>query len=123
MGRTWSATEADMRYLNRHRSSRRDGSSGEDPLSGVANLFDASIVFIVAMMLALFSAWNMMDLLDPNSEVTIAKKSADGKVEVLTKKGAEIKVSRVSDKPLSGSGKRLGTAYQLPDGKVVYVPE
>jgi hypothetical protein len=40
----------------------------------VANLFDASIVFIVAMMLALFSAWNMMDLLDPNSEVTIAKK-------------------------------------------------
>jgi hypothetical protein len=42
---------------------------------------------------------------------------------VLTKKGAEIKVSKVSDKPLSGSGKRLGTAYQLPDGKVVYVPE
>ena len=72
------------------------------------------------MMLALFSAWNM---LDPSSEVTIAKKGADGKVEVMTKKGAEIKVTRVSDKPLSGAGKRLGTAYQLPDGKVVYVPE
>ncbi|MFS2134592.1 DUF2149 domain-containing protein [Duganella sp. Dugasp56] len=111
-----------MRYLNRHRYSRI-GEHNEDPLAGVANLFDASIVFIVAMMLALFSAWNMMDLLDPNSEVTIAKKSADGHVEVLTKKGAEIKVSKVSDKPLSGSGKRLGTAYQLPDGKVVYVPE
>jgi hypothetical protein len=62
-----------MRYLNKHRYSRH-GEHGEDPLSGVANLFDASIVFIVAMMLALFSAWNMMDLLDPNSEVTIAKK-------------------------------------------------
>ena len=111
-----------MRYLNRHRYSRI-GEHSEDPLAGVANLFDASIVFIVAMMLALFSAWNMMDLLDPNSEVTIAKKSADGRVEVLTKKGAEIKVSKVSDKPLSGAGKRLGTAYQLPDGKVVYVPE
>jgi len=108
--------------MNRHRYSRI-GEHTEDPLAGVANLFDASIVFIVAMMLALFSAWNMMDLLDPNSEVTIARKSADGRVEVLTKKGAEISVSRVGDKPLSGAGKRLGTAYQLPDGKVVYVPE
>jgi hypothetical protein len=114
-----------MRYLKQ----RRGGPLGvlhgqeEDPLAGVANLFDASIVFIVAMMLALFSAWNMLDLLDPNAEVTIAKKGADGKVEVLTKKGAEIKVNRVSDRPLSGAGKRLGTAYQLPDGKVVYVPE
>ncbi len=110
-----------MRYMQRHRRIA-DGST-DDPLSGVANLFDASIVFIVAMMLALFSAWNMLDLLDPDSEVTISKKSADGKVEILTKKGAEIKVSRVSDQPLSGAGKRLGTAYQLPDGKVVYVPE
>lgn len=112
-----------MRYLNRHRFSRSRDNAGDDPLAGVANLFDASIVFIVAMMLALFSAFNMLDLLDPQSEVTIAKKGADGKVEVLTKKGSEIKVSRVSDKPLSGAGTRLGTAYQLPDGKVVYVPE
>ncbi len=112
-----------MRYMNRHRYSRERDSASEDPLAGVANLFDASIAFIVAMMLALFAAWNMLDLLDPNSEVTIAKKGADGKVEILTKKGSEIKVSRVSDQPLSGAGKRLGTAYQLPDGKVVYVPE
>ena len=114
-----------MRYLKRRRllcgSGGNDG--GDDPLAGVANLFDASIVFIVAMMLALFSALNMLDLLDPKSEVTIAKKGADGKVEILTKKGAEITVSKVSDTPVSGAGKRLGTAYQLPDGKVVYVPE
>ena len=111
-----------LRYLQRTRGGR-GGDSGDDPLSGVANLFDASIVFIVAMMLALFSALNMMDLLDPNSEVTVAKKNAKGEIEVLTKKGAEITVTRVSDKPLSGAGKRLGTAYQLPNGKVVYVPE
>jgi hypothetical protein len=110
-----------MRFMQRSR--HRGHEHNDDPLAGVANLFDASIVFIVAMMLALFSAWNMLDLLDPNTEVTVAKKTADGRVEVLTKKGAEIKVSRVTDKPMSGSGKRLGTAYQLPDGKVVYVPE
>lgn len=111
-----------MRFMKNRRYGQTD-SIGEDPLAGVANLFDASIAFIVAMMLALFAAWNMLDLFDPNSEVTIAKKGADGKVEVITKKGSEIKVSRVSDQPLSGAGKRLGTAYQLPDGKVVYVPE
>lgn len=110
-----------MRFMKKRRY--REAGQAEDPLSGVANLFDASIAFIAAMMIALFSAWNMLDLLDPASEVTIAKKGADGKVEVITKKGPEIKVSRVSDQPLSGAGKRLGTAYQLPDGKVVYVPE
>lgn len=114
-----------MRFMQRQRHYGRSlpREPAEDPLAGVANLFDASIVFIVAMMLALFSAWNMLDLLDPHSEVTIAKKNADGRLEILTKKGPEIRVSKVSEQPLSGAGKRLGTAYQLPDGKVVYVPE
>lgn len=112
-----------MRYLKHTRLHSRQDHAGEDPLAGVANLFDASIVFIVAMMLALFSALNMLDLLDPASEVTITKKGANGQVEIMTKKGAEIKVSRVTDKALTGAGTRLGTAYQLPNGKVVYVPE
>jgi len=68
-------------------------------------------------------AYNMLDLMDPKSELTITKKGADGRIEVITKKGKEIKVRKVSDKRLSGEGKRLGTAYQLQDGKVVYVPE
>jgi hypothetical protein len=112
-----------MRYMNQRRMARRGESGSEDPLAGVANLFDASIVFIVAMMLALFAAWNMLDLLDPDSEVTIAKKDAEGRMVLITKKGPEIKVSRVSAQPMTGAGKRLGTAYQLPDGKVIYVPE
>ena len=40
----------------------------------------------------------------------------------MTKKGKEIKVSKVTDQKLAGRGERLGTAYKLPDGKVVYVP-
>ena len=112
-----------MRYLKRRR--RFDPGGGEaleDPLSGVANLFDASVVFIVSMMVALFMAYNMMDLLDPNSEVTMVKKNANGEMEIISKKGKEIKVSKVTDQKLSGKGERLGTAYKLPDGRVVYVP-
>lgn len=92
-------------------------------MSGVANLFDASVVFIVSMMLALFMAYNMLDLLNPNSELTITKKTAQGEIEIVSKKGKEIKAQKVTDKRLSGEGIRLGTAYQLKDGKVIYVPD
>ncbi|MFP4027827.1 MAG: DUF2149 domain-containing protein [Candidatus Brocadiia bacterium] len=112
-----------MKFLKRRRQSEGYMQPLEDPLSGVANLFDASIVFIVSMMIALFMAYNMLDLLDPESEVTIAKKTADGKLEIITKKGKEIKARKVTDRKLSGQGTRLGTAYKLKDGRVIYVPD
>ncbi len=112
-----------MSYMRRHKRVISHNDPLEDPIAGVANLFDASVVFIVSMMIALFMAYNMMDLLDPKSEVTITKKTADGKIEMMSKKGKEIKVSKVTDKELAGSGERLGTADQLENGKVVYVPE
>jgi hypothetical protein len=111
-----------MRLLQRRRRFALEGEALEDPIAGVANLFDASIVFIVSMMIALFMAYNMMDLLDPTSEVTMVKKNAKGEMEIVTKRGKEIKVSKVTDEKLSGRGERLGTAYKLPDGRVVYVP-
>ncbi len=112
-----------MRLLQRRRRFSLDGEALEDPIAGVANLFDASIVFIVSMMIALFMAYNMMDLLDPSSEVTMVKKNANGEMEIITKKGNEIKASKVTtDQKLSGRGERLGTAYKLPDGRIVYVP-
>jgi len=112
-----------MRFFKRRRRFDRYEQPLEDPLTGVANLFDASVVFIVSMMIALFMAYNMLDMLDPKSEMTITKKTADGKIEIITKKGKEIKAKKVTDKRLSGEGQRLGTAYQLKDGRVVYVPE
>jgi hypothetical protein len=112
-----------MKYLKRRRRFEKYDEPLEDPIAGVANLFDASVVFIVSMMIALFMAYNMLDLLDPKSEVTITKKTADGKIEMVVKKGKEIKVQKVTDKRLSGEGVRLGTAYQLKDGRVIYVPE
>lgn len=112
-----------MRFLKRRRRFEKYEQPLEDPIAGVANLFDATIVFIVSMMIALFMAYNMLDMLNPKSEMTITKKTADGRVEIITKKGKEIKVQKVTDKRLSGEGQRLGTAYQLKDGRVVYVPE
>jgi len=113
-----------MRFLDRRRRSTLQVHAGlEDPLAAVANLFDASIVFIVSMMIALFSAAHMLDMLDPKSKVTITKEGADGTLDILVKDGKEIKASRVTDKKLSGTGQRLGSAYRMPDGKLVYVQE
>ncbi|WP_026225022.1 DUF2149 domain-containing protein [Methyloversatilis thermotolerans] len=112
-----------MRYLKRRRRFDAGDDALEDPISGVANLFDASVVFIVSMMIALFMAYNMIDLVNPDSEVTITKKGANGEIEVITKKGNEITAHKVTDRKLSGQGEKLGTAYRLGDGRVVYVPE
>ena len=62
----------------------------EDPLAGVANIFDVSVVFIVGLMITLFSVYRMGDLVDPNSEVTIVKTDAQGLREIIVKRGTEI---------------------------------
>lgn len=95
----------------------------EDPLSGVANLFDVSIVFIVGLMLTLFSVYRMGDLIDQNSEVTMVKTNAQGEREIIVKKGTQITAYKVTGKTAAGEGERLGTAYRLANGQIIYVPE
>jgi hypothetical protein len=113
------------RFIRRTRlvGAARESVHDEDPLAGIANLFDVSVAFIVALLIALFSLFSAGSMLDPASSVTIVKQSAKGETEIITKKGAEISVQKVTDRSLSGEGVRLGTAYRLANGQVVYVPE
>lgn len=92
-------------------------------MAGVANLFDASLAFIVALLVVLFAASGLLDLLDPESDFTLLKQNADGSMELIVKEGEEIEVQEVTDTELEGRGTRLGTAYRLEDGRVIYVPE
>ena len=95
----------------------------EDPLAGVANLFDVSVVFIVGLMLTLFSVYRMSDLVDSKSEVTMVKTNAQGEREIIVKKGTQITAYKVTGKTAAGNGERLGTAYRLSNGQIIYVPE
>ena len=95
----------------------------EDPLAGIANLFDVSIVFIVGLMLSLFSVYRMSDLVDSKSEVTMVKTNAQGEREIIVKKGTQITAYKVSGTTATGDGERLGTAYRLANGQIIYVPE
>ncbi|MBI3269801.1 MAG: DUF2149 domain-containing protein [Planctomycetes bacterium] len=98
-------------------------SLGEDPLSMVANLFDVSVVLITGLFIALFSVYRLQDLVDSTSEVTVVVQREGGELTLLEKKGKRIQARRVTGKEVSGDGTRLGTAYRLKDGKVIYVPE
>ncbi len=95
----------------------------EDPLAGMVNLFDVSVVFIVALMMTLFSVYRMGDLVDPETEVTMVKTTADGDQEIIIKKGSKIEARKITRNTMSGEGVRLGIAYQLNNGEIIYVPE
>jgi hypothetical protein len=102
---------------------RPDDAVEDDPLAGVASLFDVSVVFIVGLMITLFSVYRMGDLVDPQSEVTMVRTDAQGGQEIIVKRGTEITAYRVSGTTVGGQGERLGTAYRLANGQVIYVPE
>ncbi|MCD8351033.1 MAG: DUF2149 domain-containing protein [Planctomycetaceae bacterium] len=94
----------------------------DDPLSGVANLLDVGLVFIVGLMLSLFAAYHLDDLFDQQSKMTIVKE-VDGEMQVIVKDGQKIEAVKVSRQEAEGKGMRLGVAYRLEDGSMVYLPD
>lgn len=95
----------------------------DDPISGVAQLFDVSIAFIVAVIAAMFTLLSSQDLMSKDSEWTLTKKTKNGDIEMIEKKDNQVIKRKVSAKNMSGNGVRLGTAYQLENGQVIYVAD
>lgn len=88
----------------------------------VANLFDVGIVLALGFLVALISALNLLDIFAPDQKVTITKERADG-MEITVREHGKTTTRRLSKTVGSGDGTRVGTAYRLEDGSVVYVPE
>ena len=96
-----------------------------DPMSVVGNLFDVAMVFAVALMVALVARFNMTEMFS-KEDFTMVKNPGTEKMEIITKKGEKIeKYTPSEDDPSdkSSRGKRVGTAYQLESGELIYVPE
>lgn len=96
----------------------------DDPMATVSNLFDVAMVFAVALMVALVTHFNMAEMLS-NEDFTVVKNPGKENMEIIQKKGREIETYKASGQTQDGGtkGKRLGTAYQLEDGRIIYVPE
>ncbi|KAF5414801.1 MAG: hypothetical protein C5S38_04605 [Candidatus Methanophagaceae archaeon] len=95
----------------------------EDPLGGVANLFDAAMVFAVALLIALVMSASVPELLNPTADVTIVKNPGKENMQVIIKKGQEIKVMNMTEELAGGQGHKLGTAYRVETGVVIYIPD
>ena len=80
-----------------------------DPMAVLTNLFDVAMVFAVALMVALVTRFDMTEMFS----------------QIITKKGEKIeKYTPSEDQSGKNSrGKRVGTAYQLENGEIIYVPE
>jgi hypothetical protein len=94
----------------------------EDPGAGLLNLFDVWIAFAVALLLAMVSYMRMPELFG-RSDITVIKNPGSPSMEIIEKKGEQIKHYRATSQQLTGQGERLGTAYRLSNGEVVYVPD
>lgn len=108
---------------SRRRSDRLRMIDDDDPIAGFANLFDVAMVLAVALLVAMELYLRVPALLDARQDVTVVVRSQDGSMEIVTRKAETLTRYRVSQDAAKGEGVRLGTAYRLESGEVVYVPE
>lgn len=96
-----------------------------DPLSVLTNLFDVAMVFAVALMVALVTRFDMTEVFS-KEDFTMVKNPGTEQMEIITKKGDKIEKYTPSENDTENSnsrGKRVGVAYQLENGEIIYVPE
>ncbi len=96
-----------------------------DPMSVVGNLFDVAMVFAVALMVALVTRYDMTEMFS-KEDFTIVKNPGKENMEIITKEGEEINrytPSENQDDASGRRGRRVGIAYELENGEIIYVPE
>ena len=96
-----------------------------DPMSVVSNLFDVAMVFAVALMVALVSRYNMTEMFS-KEDFTMVKNPGKENMEIITKEGEKINrytPSEDQNKKNDKRGKKVGIAYELENGEIIYVPE
>ena len=96
-----------------------------DPVAMLTNLFDVAMVFAVALMVALFTKFNMTELFS-KEDYEIVKNPGKDNMEILVKKGEKIERYQAKDQNSTegkSKGTRVGLAYELENGEIIYVPE
>lgn len=95
-----------------------------DPLSVIVNLFDVAMVFAVALMVAIVMHMNMTEIFG-KEDFSIVKNPGKDNMEIITKEGNKInKYTPNKDQSTTGKqGRKVGIAYELDNGEIVYIPE
>lgn len=99
--------------------------TSDNPLGMLTNLFDVAMVFAVALMVALVAHFNMSEIFS-KEDYTIVKNPGAENMEIIMKEGNKVKKYSPpeTDNQTTGSkGRRVGSAYQLENGEIIYIPE
>lgn len=95
-------------------------SEEDDPILSVVNIVDVFLVVIAVLLIAV--AENPLNPFVVEDAVVIKNPGTD-RMELVVKKGNELKQYRASGQIGEGQGEKAGTAYRLKDGTMIYVPE
>lgn len=95
-----------------------------DPVALLSNLFDVAMVFAVALMVALVTKFNMTEVFS-QEDYTMVKNPGKDNMEIITKEGQKITKYKPSEsQDASGKkGRKVGIAYEMENGEIIYVPE
>ena len=104
------------------RRRRWDALVEDDPLAGLINLFDLWMVFSIALLLSLATCLKLPQAIARPAAAT-AEDAGRSPLRQILDRAKKLPRYRVSREEISGDGVRLGTAYRLKSGDVVYVPE
>jgi len=105
--------------MRKRRQRRWHDGADEDPGAGLLNLFDVWIAFAVALLLAIVSYGNLAK----KQDASLTRSEGEPGMETVPDQGATLDRYRPSEQTLGGEGQRLGTAYRLKSGEVIYVPD
>lgn len=97
------------------------GDEADDPVLSLVNLIDVFLIIIAALLLAVAK-----NPLNPFSDekVTVIRKAGTPEMEVVVKDGRKIERFKGDGASQSASGGvKAGTAWRMPDGSLVYVPD
>jgi hypothetical protein len=97
-----------------------DDDDGDDPILSVVNIIDVFLVIIAVLLVAVME--NPINPFAMQNAVVI-KDPGESTMEMIVKKGNELKRYQSSGQIGEGQGQKAGTAYRLKDGSMIYVPE
>lgn len=101
-----------------------DGRSDEHaPELSLLNLVDLMLVFAVGLMLAIVSYYGLRDLVLEREAVAVVTRPGSEEMEIIVKKPDRVERMRMTPRSINGEGVRIGIAYRLNSGEIVYVPE
>jgi hypothetical protein len=92
----------------------------DDPITAVVNLIDLFVVIIAILLVVLvqnpLNPFNARDLM-------VIENPGKADMRITVKEGDELTRYESQGRIGEGQGVKAGSAYRLPDGRMIYVPE